>query len=111
LILVQGLAFDGDWDAAIREAAAAPVRNTHEIGNIDLPSGILAVLWSPEAGRCVSNEDLLRGHSRPTGGLAIEESSLLTRLPRGCYSCFADMVEIPQGTALRCFVVPQGTKP
>jgi hypothetical protein len=57
------------------------------------------------------DDDVLRGHSQPTGGLAIDGSSLLAKLPKGRYSCCADMVRVPQGTALRCFVMLQGTSP
>ena len=94
----------------LANAVAAPVHDVDDIGLIDLPSGVLAVLWSPENGGSVSDDDVLRGHLRPTGGLAIDGSSLLTRLPRGRYSSFADMVRVRQGTALRRFVVPRGTK-
>jgi hypothetical protein len=110
LRLVQGLYFDGDWNVAIRTAAAAPIGETNGIGHVDLPSGVLAVLWSPENGASVSDDDLLRGNGRP-GGFAIDGSSLLTKLPPGRYSCFADMVRVTQGSALRCSVVPYGTQP
>jgi hypothetical protein len=108
LLLVRGLGFEGDWDAATRLAAGAPAVDAGLIGHVDVPSGVLAVLWSPENGACVTDEDLIQGKSRPTGGLAIDGSSLLTRLPQGPYACFADLVRIPQGKALRCFIVPRG---
>jgi hypothetical protein len=111
LLLVRGLAFEGDWDAAIRLAAGAPPVEACLIGHVDVPSGVLAVLWSPEDGACVTDEDVMHRKSRPTGGLAIDGSSLLVAVPQGQYACFADLVRIPQGKALRCFVVPRGMAP
>jgi hypothetical protein len=106
LLLVLGLFFDGDWAHGIRTAAAAPAGQTDEVGEIDLPSGVLAILWSPESGRCVLDADISGGNTRPTGGLTFDESGLLTRLPRGRYRCLADIVAITQGEAVRCLVKP-----
>jgi hypothetical protein len=95
------------------ELAARPRHignQTNGIGHVDLPSGVLVVPWSLENGASVSDDDLLRGNGRP-GGLVIDGSSLLTKLPPGRYSCFADMVRVTQGSALRCSVVPYGAQP
>jgi hypothetical protein len=105
LVLVRGW-FDGDWDAATQEAARAPRGAQDPLGNVELRSGVLVVLWTPENGGCITDEDIARGSGQPTGGLAIEGTGLLLRLPPGRYACAADFVRIPNGQAIRCFVSP-----
>lgn len=103
MLLVRGW-FDGDWEAATREAARVPRGEEDHLGELEIRCGVLAILWTPEDGTCVTDADVARGSGEPTGDVAISGSSLLVRLPAGRYTCHADQIEIGQGSALRCFV-------
>jgi hypothetical protein len=111
LVLVRGLAFAGDWDRGIEAAASAPVGEADKVGEIALPSGTLVILWSPENGASVPDADIDQEKSRAVPALVLENSCLFTKVQPGRYHCFADMVRIGQGKALRCFVVPAGRRP
>jgi hypothetical protein len=103
LLLVRGW-FDGDWEAATLAAANVQRGKEDLLGEIEIRCGVLAALWTPEDGTCVTEADVARGSGEPTGDVAISGSSLLVRLSSGRYICHADQVEVGQGSALRCFV-------
>lgn len=103
ILLVRGW-FDGDWEAATLDAARVPRGQEDLLGELEILCGVLAILWTPENGTCVTDADVARGSGEATGDVAISGSSLLVRLPPGRYTCHADQVEVGQGSALRCFV-------
>lgn len=105
VVLVRGW-FDGDWDAATREAAALPFTATTAVGHVDVPSCLLVVLWSPEDGACVRESDIARRRTRPTGPLAVDGSTLLVPVEHRRFRCAADRVSIPAGEAVRCLLEP-----
>jgi len=104
LVLVRGW-FDGDWDAAAREAATKP-RGGELLGNIDAPSHVLVVLWSPENGNCILEGDLSSGNRQPSGDISIDGSSLVIGVAHQRFQWYLDDVRIPAGDALRCFIEP-----
>jgi len=108
LVLVRGW-FSAEvregWVAAAREAASKP-RDSKIVGDIETPSLVVAVLWTPEDGRCIREEDLSGSSNRPSGGLAIDGSSMLVRVAHTRFRWCVDRTKVPEGEAIRCFVEP-----
>lgn len=85
---------------------------------VEVASGVLAVLWAPESGECITDEDLTIHEARaPSGLLAINESSLLVPVASGVYRCFIIFSEIDgqnvKGLALlrKSALPPKATPP
>lgn len=55
---------------------------------VEITSGVLAVLWAPENGDCIKDQDFAIKEARPPSGLlAIDGSSLLVPVVSGVYLC------------------------
>jgi hypothetical protein len=88
------------------EMAALPWSEAVPFATLDIPSGVLAVLWAPESGECIEDEDLdVVESKRPTGEMAIDSSGLLVSMPSGHYQCLHDEVHAARGNARRCHLL------
>jgi hypothetical protein len=93
---------DPDDLEASRMLAEAPVRDGIQIGELTIPSGVLAVLWAPEDGRAFESLD---PEGLPTGDMSMGGTGLTLQLEPGVYDCFHDSVTNGAGDARRCHLV------
>jgi hypothetical protein len=78
-----------------------PTENLTRLGDLDVASGILVVLWAVENGECVKPEDL-HSEGRPSGELAIDTSGAVIKLAPALYECWHDEIKNELGVARRC---------
>ncbi len=56
--------------------------------DVMVESGVLAILWAPENGECIKDQDFAIQKARPPSGLlAVDGSSLLVPVVSGIYRC------------------------
>ena len=90
-----------DDEAVLDDLAEADGEDAHAIGQLDVRSGALALLWAPEDGACFDDEVLRRG-GRPAADATIEGAALVLKLAPGRYEVWHDVVELDGGFARRC---------
>jgi len=76
-----------------------------EMGTIDVPSGILAVLWAPESGERIPQE-LDTGVVR-VPGTAVRDSVFALKLPNVCFDSYDERVYIGMSEARRLTLIPR----
>lgn len=89
-----------DEEAMVARLAALPIKQSTELGRLEITSGVLAILWAPEGGEGIPLT-ITAEVERPGPSLAIETAGLLVKLPIGTYSCLHDAVEIGENEAVR----------
>ena len=89
---------------AITALVLLPLNEPVDLGSLEITSGVLAILWSPESGECIESLDV-EENERPTGEMATDSSGLLVRVAKGSYSCLHDEFELADVSARRCHLV------
>ena len=70
------------------------------LGEIQIKSDFLGVLWAPENGSCV--EELSEG--RPSGEMSLDDGGWIVRCESGNYSFWHDNVQTADGDARRLWI-------
>ena len=101
---------DTDDELAVVSALVSlPLNEPIELGTLEISSGVLAILWSPESGECIETSDIdsleISESARPSGEMSSDSSGLLVRMAAGSYTCFHDEVELGESSARRCHIV------
>jgi len=86
--------------------AGLPLNEAVSLGSLEITSGVLAILWSPETGECIEALDVEESE-RPTGEMATDSSGLLVRVAKGSYTCLHDEFELEKVSARRCHLIKQ----
>lgn len=87
------------------ELAGVAMQQSSAFGELEIASGILAILWATESGECIKTLDVSVS-IRPSGIMATESAGLLVSVPKGCYTCIHDEVQLPDGqSARRCHLI------
>ncbi len=90
---------------AVDALSDLPLVNATHLGELEIASGTVAVLWTPESGESISLLDDVSTNSQSPGGAETDFSGLLVRVPKGRYSCLHDEVTIGSESARRCHLV------
>lgn len=77
------------------------------LGNIEVETGMLAVLWAPESGECITGTEIVADSARPGGPLAIDGAALLVKVPSGNYIAWHDFVQSEENAARRLWLIKQ----
>lgn len=75
-----------------------------ELGVIDIPSGVVAVLWAAESGRGMPQQ--MDAAFKRIVGTAINESAFAVNVANRRFSCWDERVEIGESQARRLTLVP-----
>jgi hypothetical protein len=93
-----------DDEAALDALAEADGEQEQEIGELDVTSGAIALIWAPETGSVI-DDDVIRRGGRPPDELTVEGTVFVVRVPPGRYHVWHDWVELEGGVARRCRIV------
>ncbi|MBM0107693.1 hypothetical protein JM946_23360 [Steroidobacter sp. S1-65] len=74
------------------------------IGDISVPSGLLAVLWAAEPGEPVPTE--ISGDFESAEGTALNNSAVVMKVARHHYRCWHDTVSLNASRAMRLTLMP-----
>jgi len=100
LVILRTWPCDPRDNTVPRKLAAEPLATGSELGQIQVPTGILVILWAAENGDCVKSLDVSE-NGRPAGNMAMGSAGLILRLGKGIYNCVHDRLETSLGTARR----------
>lgn len=103
LCIVRAWLATDPGDELAKLAGGDPILR-QEIGEIDLPSGTLAVLWAPESGLAVP--ETIDIPFRSVKGTAINDSVFVIKAAFGRYRCCDDQIELGNSRARRLTLIP-----
>jgi hypothetical protein len=81
-----------------------PTSYLTKLGDLDLLSGTLVILWAAENGECIKPEDL-HVDGRPSGELAIDTAGAIVKVEPGQFECWHDEIRNDLGVARRCHIL------
>ena len=93
-----------DVDLVGYQLATLPAQTQVVLGNLDLSSGWLLVMWAAEDGGDVIHIDPIDGL---TLNLSVGDAGVIAALPAGRYACYHDEVGDGSSTSQRCLIVAQ----
>ncbi len=100
LMIIRAWLVDPTDNAAVRQLAEHPVLALSELGQLTVSTGMLAILWAAENGKCIqTSADPPSGC--PTGATTFETAGLVLKVKKGNYKCQHDQVETIAGKARR----------
>jgi hypothetical protein len=89
-------------DETCRALASVPRSGQAKvIGELDVASGTLVILWAPESGACVESTEV-PPDGIPTGKLSMGGTALMVAVRPGRYECIHDEVEAAPAEGRRC---------
>lgn len=92
--------------AAVDALSDLPVGGTINLGELEIASGAIAVLWTAESGEGIIRQlDDVTTCAQPTSDVETDFVGLLVRVPKGRYSCLHDEVIIGLESARRCHLI------
>jgi hypothetical protein len=95
---------DEDAQEEIEKLAAHDAPSHVEVGEIEIPSGLLAVLWAPESGQRIplsTEQDVQR-----VSGTSLNDSAFLLKVSSSRYRCQHDEVNVGVSRAVRLTLIP-----
>jgi len=117
LVIVRAWLDESDGDDAddelesIMALAELPLNEPITLGSLNITSGVLAILWSPENGECIESLDISSlgddKSERPSGDMTTDASGLLVAIEIGNYTCLHDEIELGNASARRCHLIKQ----
>ncbi|MEO5928910.1 MAG: hypothetical protein ABIR47_03160 [Candidatus Kapaibacterium sp.] len=96
-----------DFVPAARDCLAVGIERAVVFGTIEVTSGVLAILWTPESGSCIESF-IVPPDGRPAGEMGIESSSLLVEISPGTYRCLYDDFDREEWIFRRCHLLREG---
>lgn len=106
IVLVGAVLDEDDEDensTIISYLASIQATNSEHIGEMDINSGVIAILWSSEDGDYIMTTDTLTS-ARPEGIMSADSSGVLVRVNPGKYRVTCDTVELDEASAVRCHI-------
>lgn len=91
---------------AVTALVVLPLNEPINLGSLEITSGVLAILWSPESGECIKSLNIEESE-RPIGEMSSDSSGLLVRVAEGNYACLHDEFELADVSARRCHLIKQ----
>lgn len=91
---------------AVTALVVLPLNEPINLGSLEITSGVLAILWSPESGECIKSLNIEESE-RPIGEMSSDSSGLLVRVAKGNYACLHDEFELADVSARRCHLIKQ----
>lgn len=95
---------DEDTMEELEQLALVDAAQCVAIGDIDVPSGLLAVLWAQESGEPVPHD--ISGEFESVAGTAMDNSTVVLRVAHHHYRCWHDTVSINTSSARRLTLIP-----
>jgi len=95
---------DEDRAEEIEQLASADASSNQNLGEIEIPSGLLAVLWAPESGQKIplsTERDVQR-----VPGTSIDDSAFVLKVPSRRFRCAHDEVRVGAALARRLTLIP-----
>jgi hypothetical protein len=93
-----------DTPQELEGLAFAQATTQVQIGDIEVPSGIVALMWSPESGERIPLS--LEDDFQRISGTAVDDSAWVLKATEQRYSCYHDEVVIGEAQARRLTLVP-----
>lgn len=88
-----------------------PMETSTSIGEIEIYSETLAIMWAAECGQCITLDDiglgLLSSGQRPSGDMVTGCSAFIVGVKNGVYQCLHNEIQINQYSARRCCISRQ----
>lgn len=102
LIIVRPWVDDPDADdSVIEEAAQLPLTNRVALGDLEVATGAILIMWATMSGLSFSDAELAVT-GEPIGDLSMGETALVVTTPHKHFHLIHDYVEGPFGQARRC---------
>lgn len=95
---------DDDTPQELEKLASAHASTHVEIGEVEIPSGIIALMWSPESGQRIPLS-LEQGFQR-VPGTSVGESAWVFKAAKQRYRCCHDEIAVGKSKARRLTLVP-----
>jgi hypothetical protein len=95
---------DDDTRRELEKLASADASTQVEIGDVEIPSGIVALMWSPESGQRIPLS-LEQGFQR-VPGTSLDDSAWVLRATKQRYRCYHDEVAVGKSQARRLTLIP-----
>lgn len=95
---------DEDTPEEIEQIASADASSHLDVGEIDIPSGLLAVLWGPESGRNIPLS--MERDVQPVPGTSIADSGFVLKVPSRRFRCEHDEIRFEAALARRLTLIP-----
>lgn len=95
---------DEDTPEELEKLASLDAPSHVEVGEIEIPSGLLAVLWAPESGQRIplsTEHDVQR-----VSGTSLDDSAFLLKVSSQRYRCQHDEVNVGVSRARRLTLIP-----
>jgi hypothetical protein len=89
-------------DETVASLASVPLSERAVLlGELDVDSGTLVILWAPESGGCVQSTEV-PPDGVPTGEVSMGGTALMVAVRPGRYACIHDEVEAAPADGRRC---------
>ena len=95
---------DEETPEELEQLASADASSHVEVGEIEIPSGLLAVLWGPESGKRIPLS--MERDVQPVPGTSIDDSAFVLKVPSRRYRCEHDEVRVGAAIARRLTLMP-----
>lgn len=95
---------DEDTPEEIEQLASADAPSHVDVGEIQISSGLLAVLWGPESGQKIPLS-MERGVQR-VPGTSVDDSAFVMKVPSRPFRCEHDEVRVRAALARRLTLIP-----
>jgi hypothetical protein len=95
---------DEDTPEEIEQLASADAPSHVDVGQIEIPSGLLAVFWAPESGEKIplsTERDVQR-----VPGTSIDDAAFVMKVPSRRFRCEHDEVRVGAALARRLTLIP-----